>query len=253
MSKATDSLLRYENAVLVRTGTEGKPTKGRPVRVSSEQHGDLMPSPPPLREKSSSHDAATANQELLDFIFPPRQWKRGNELWMQKVSSAPCTRAEVKSLGELLELKLQEKQGKGMGICPIRRELYSQCFDELIRQVTVTCGERGLLLLQVRDEIQMTIGTYQTLYESGIAFGLRQALLAEQGKEDMIKRISDLEDEKQDLIKQLNEQKALCDAIEKREAEKRRMVEKKYNHDYESLNKSHQQLKAQLEGVITPA
>lgn len=30
-----------------------------------------------------------------------------------------------------------------------------QCFDELIRQVTVNCAERGLLILRVRDEMRM--------------------------------------------------------------------------------------------------
>lgn len=54
--------------------------------------------------------------------------------------------------------------------------------DELIRQVTINCAERGLLLLRVRDEIRMTIAAYQTLYESSIAFGIRKALVAEQKK-----------------------------------------------------------------------
>jgi len=57
--------------------------------------------------------------------------------------------------------------------------------DELIRQVTINCAERGLLLLRVRDEIRMTIAAYQTLYESSVAFGMRKALQAEQGKTDM--------------------------------------------------------------------
>lgn len=61
--------------------------------------------------------------------------------------------------------------------------------DELIRQVTINCAERGLLLLRVRDEIQMTIAAYQTLYESSVAFGMRKALQAEQGKADMEKRV----------------------------------------------------------------
>ena len=42
----------------------------------------------------------------------------------------------------------------------VRRELYSQCFDELIRQTTLSCEERGLLLLRVRDEFRMTIHAY---------------------------------------------------------------------------------------------
>lgn len=57
--------------------------------------------------------------------------------------------------------------------------------DELIRQVTINCAERGLLLLRVRDEIHMTIAAYQTMYESSIAFGIRKALIAEQRKAEM--------------------------------------------------------------------
>lgn len=55
--------------------------------------------------------------------------------------------------------------------------------------MTINCAERGLLLLRVRDEIQMTIAAYQTLYESSVAFGVRKALQAEQGKADMEKRV----------------------------------------------------------------
>lgn len=58
----------------------------------------------------------------------------------------------------------------------MRRELFTQCFDELIRQAAINCGERGLLLLRVRDEFRQTIAGYQSLYESSIAFGMRKAL-----------------------------------------------------------------------------
>jgi len=30
------------------------------------------------------------------------------------------------------------------GIDPIREELHNQCFDEIIRQVTIDCAERGI-------------------------------------------------------------------------------------------------------------
>ncbi len=61
--------------------------------------------------------------------------------------------------------------------------------DELIRQITISCQERGLLLLRVRDEIRMSLAAYQTLYESSMAFGMRKALLAEQGKMDMEQKV----------------------------------------------------------------
>ncbi len=46
-----------------------------------------------------------------------------------------------------------------------------------------------MLLLRVRDEIRMTIAAYQTLYESSVAFGMRKALQAEQGKADMERKV----------------------------------------------------------------
>ena len=47
----------------------------------------------------------------------------------------------------------------------------------------------------------MTLHAYQTLYESSIAFGIRKALQAEQGKTDMEGAIARLEEDKDTLEK----------------------------------------------------
>ena len=52
-------------------------------------------------------------------------------------------------------------EARDSGICPVREELYSQCFDELIRQITINCIERGNLLVRVRDEVRMFKGALQ--------------------------------------------------------------------------------------------
>merc|ERR1712159_798606 len=65
------------------------------------------------------------------------------------------------------------------GICPVREDLYAQCFDELIRQLTLDGPERGLLLLRVRDEVRMTVDAYKVLYDSSVTFGVRKQLQAE--------------------------------------------------------------------------
>ncbi|XP_028985927.1 axonemal dynein light intermediate polypeptide 1 [Betta splendens] len=253
MIPPAESLLKYDNPVLVSKSSDRKSPKGRPLRVSPQQPMDSTPVPPPPKLKSSSTDATKQDsEEILHTILPPREWMEGNQLWVQQVSSAPCTRTDVVHLEELLDTKLQQRQARETGICPVRRELYSQCFDELIRQVTINCAERGLLLLRVRDEIQMTMAAYQTLYESSVAFGVRKALQGEQGKVDMEQRISDLESESQDLRKQLNEQKAKCDAIEKREHERRQTEEKKHMEEIQFLKRTNQQLKTQLELMIVP-
>jgi len=76
---------------------------------------------------------------------------------VQYVSPTPATRIDVINLQEELDKKLQERQARETGICPVREEAYSQAFDELIRQVTINTAERGFLLVRVRDEVKMTI------------------------------------------------------------------------------------------------
>ena len=134
----------------------------------------------------------------------------------------------------------------------MREELYAQCFDELIRQVTINCAERGLLLLRVRDELRMTIAAYQTLYESSVAFGMRKALQTEQGKVEMEQRIQQLEAENKELERQVNEMKLKCEAIEKRENERRQAEEKKHKEEVEYLTRHSKQLKEQLNAFLTP-
>jgi dynein light intermediate chain, axonemal len=103
-----------------------------------------------------------------------RELTEDGQLWVQYVSSTPATRLDVITLQERLDQQLQQRQvrqaqGGGFGgtpdgvgnaagrprsrrstlgrpclepsqaretgICPVREELYAQCFDELIRQV----------------------------------------------------------------------------------------------------------------------
>ncbi|CAF91208.1 unnamed protein product [Tetraodon nigroviridis] len=209
----------------------------------------ILPSPSPSKEKC----VHTKNniQHILNTIFPPRQWTEGNDSWMQQVSGAASTREDVIQLGEMLAKQLQQRHARETGICPVRRELYTQCFDELIRQETINCSERGLLLFYIRDEIQMNLAAHKTLYESSIAFGMRETLLAQQGKADMEKRISDLEKENEELKKQLTEQKAIYDATEKRAVGRQQLEEKMHNDEILGLKKSIQQLKDQIKAIAT--
>ncbi|NWH76933.1 IDLC protein, partial [Piaya cayana] len=175
--------------------------------------------------------------------LPGRVWEEENRRWVQEVSSAPSTRMDVIHLQEQLDRRLQERRARETGICPVRRELYRQCFDELIRVTTINCAEQGLLLLRVRDEIQMTIAAYEVLYKSSMAFGMQKALQAEKGKSDMQKRIAELEEEKRELERQVSEEKARCAATEKRGNEKQQLEEKKHMEEVQSLKRLNQQLK----------
>ncbi|XP_029927814.1 axonemal dynein light intermediate polypeptide 1 [Myripristis murdjan] len=251
MISPAESLLKYDDPVLLSRGTDRKSPKARPLRVSNEQPPVTSCVPPPPKPRSD-HTTTQQHQEIIDAILPPREWMEANQLWVQQVSSTPSTRDDVVTLRELLELKMQQRHGRETGICPVRRELYSQCFDELIRHVTINCDERGLLLSKMRDEIQITIAVYQTLHESSSAFGMKKAVHAKHGKTDLETTISDLENENQDLEKQVNEQKAECEALKKRETERRQVEEQNHTQEIQCLTRTIQQMKAQLEGIITP-
>ncbi|KAM8976083.1 axonemal dynein light intermediate polypeptide 1 [Pelodytes ibericus] len=250
MIPPANSLLSYDNPILISKNQERKSPKSQVLKASPQQGISTAPVPHPPKRKTL--DTTKPPEEILNAILPPREWMENNQLWIQQVSSTPSTRLDVLHLQEELDEKLQQRQARETGICPVRRELYSQCFDEIIRQVTINCAERGILLLRVRDEIHMTISAYQTLYESSVAFGTRKALESEHGKSDMEKRIADLELEKRDIERQVNELKAKCEATERREAERRQVEEKKHAEEIQFLKRTNQQLKAQLEGIIAP-
>lgn len=256
MIPPTSSLVKYENPALVTRNTDKRNAKAKSSKqVPGEPAESSMPvSSPPPSKKLQPIDAKNLQQtdEILNSILPPREWTETGQLWVQHVSSTPATRLDVINLQEQLDMRLQQRQARETGICPVRRELYSQCFDELIRQVTINCAERGLLLLRVRDEIRMTIAAYQTLYESSVAFGMRKALMAEQGKADMERKVQELEEDKRDLERQVNELKAKIEQIEKRNTEQRAVEEKKHSEEIQYLKKNNQQLKVQLEGIIAP-
>jgi len=186
--------------------------------------------PPEPASNLSKTKGKKANQisEVLNAILPPKKFVAadGTEL-VQKVSPTHATREDVINKQMSLDSKLQQRQAREFDICPVREELYSQTFDELIRQVCIACPERGLLLLRVRDEVRMTIAAYQTLYQSSITFGMRKTLQAEQGNSSLLSKIDELSKEKTRLQALLHDERGLMDSTEKRVAERRQIDEKK--------------------------
>ncbi|KAF7255787.1 hypothetical protein EG68_07356 [Paragonimus skrjabini miyazakii] len=172
------SLVKYDTPILVTKNLDKKSAKAKSLKgIPQTTDCSAIPCPPSKGKPCSGIEqkASQQTEEILNSILPPREWTENGQLWIQHVSSTPATRLDVVNLQEELDRRLQQRQARETGICPVRRELYNQVFDELIRQVTINCAERGLLLLRVRDEIRMTIAAYQTLYESNV-HTLRTAL-----------------------------------------------------------------------------
>jgi len=70
----------------------------------------------------------TQTEDILNSLLPPREWTENGQLWVQYVSSTPATRLDVQNLQEKLDSELRRRKARETGICPVREDLYSQCF-----------------------------------------------------------------------------------------------------------------------------
>lgn len=146
------------------------------------------------KEKGEGKDIATTEiEDILNSILPPREYtKDKQQLHIESVSSTAATETDVIMLYNELNKRLADRKARETGICAIREELYAQCFDELIRQITIGCTHRGLLLVRIRDEMRMTIQAYQNLYESALSYGMRKALQGEHKQAEYNAKIQEL-------------------------------------------------------------
>ena len=201
------------------------------------------------KRENSAIDNNPSLSETLNAMFLPREWEESGKKFIQYVSPEPATREKARDLFKALDEKIKERQAREKGICPVREELYSQCFDEIIRQVTIECPERGLLLLRVRDEIKMTIVSYQTLYESAILFGIRKQLQAEEGKEELKKKKEELEIKKKKLIEKKLQLENKLKAFDKQVEERKQIEEAKREEEIKFLKEQNENLEKFLNSI----
>lgn len=147
------SLVKYNTPTLVNTtGAKGK--KGTKKAVSERQTTqteDILNSILPPR-----FFLVIIFEMSLSLTYSLREWTEDGQLWVQYVSSTPATRLDIVNLQEHLDHQLQviidclkccfssksyfnvvqlstikARQARETGICPVREELYAQCFGIL--------------------------------------------------------------------------------------------------------------------------
>lgn len=194
------------------------------------------------KKSFSSLEQNPSDKEILNAMFLPREWEEQGKKYIQYVSPEKATREQSRDLYKALDDKIRERQAREKGICPVREELYAQCFDELIRQITIECPERGLLLLRVRDEIRMRIASYQTLYESAVLFGIRKQLQAESGKEELKRKLEELKNMKIQLTNNKIKLENQLKATEKRIKEKNEIEDQRREDELSFLTQQNKNL-----------
>ncbi|GMH71740.1 hypothetical protein TL16_g05731 [Triparma laevis f. inornata] len=135
----------------------------------------------PDSSQSSSHASKGASKKGRLYIAPtdsnliemtrsiiPNRLVKGGEM---TVSTVIRGRMDVEELEKGLGEALDRFQVRPKPVCSLRSVIYSELFDELIRQVTLERPERGLFLLRVRDEIRLTIQNHLEVFRSMSNYG----------------------------------------------------------------------------------
>merc|ERR1712159_573240 len=79
-------------------------------------------------------------------------------------------RIDALTLTNRLDRDLASNQARPDGICPVRRHLFGNAFEDLLRRVGHDCVERGLLLQRTRDETRLTVDAYRTVFEGSVDY-----------------------------------------------------------------------------------
>ena len=191
--------------------------------------------------------------DILPLILQRRHVNPFNapEMEDRVVSHEAPNHDSVEELAKRLELLIAERKCKLEGVCEIRNELYMEAFNELIRQITIDCPERGLFLASIRDEIAYSLSAFEELYDNSIGFNSKRQLSGDEGVDELTKR-------KEDLQRSLNEFKnkkiALTKELENLQA-KQAEVEtediKEKEQEIDFLKAQNQNLESFLQHVKT--
>jgi dynein light intermediate chain len=114
---------------------------------------------------------------------------------------------------------------KETGICTIREELYDECFDEIIRQVTIGCLQRGDLLNRIKLELLHEKDYYQKLYESLIAFSLRKVLQEKKKMNKLLQKEEELNAEIEALNADIENKEKELERRKQEEEEKEKQAQ----------------------------
>lgn len=135
-------------------------------------------------------------------------------------------------------------------MCDIRRTLYDQLFDELIRQEIIVCPERGRLLRMIRREMALSLTSLLSCYESGLAYGIKKKLSSCAEKATLNKKIAELLSKKTELSEKIRELKPKVAEVKKVTEAKETEKFAEFEAAETEIKKKNESLLAYLMGVI---
>jgi dynein light intermediate chain len=231
----------------------------------AEARKDLLKWDPPVALDEQSHaqkrktlpgpstGVDQMNREVINSMFPPIEFTEDEVTYTQSVSITPVTKSDVQKLRIQLANLLHARKARPTGVCVIRSDIYSQLFDEIIRQVTIDCNARGRLLMRVRDHYKMTLNAYKELYEISLDWGNRKNMQVNLGMPDLRTYNQELKEKRRTLELQANDLQIKLDTLEKKLAENKALREKDRADEIAFLKRQGQMTKAQIDMIAANA
>ena len=171
------------------------------------------------------------------------------ENWKQSLNKAPAGADDVTNLARQLDQLLIEKKARvnvkdqTTNICPIREDIYNDCFDELCRQVAVEDVEQGKLLTRLRDEMRLTLDAHKTLCYNSLLLNMKKEISNKQitDETNIESHCSLLVSQNLELENEISELRTVLENIEKNDTERRNNDERKHKEEIDYLRYQHQQ------------
>merc|ERR1712055_1005855 len=170
---------------------------------------------------------------------------------LNQVSANQASRNFILGKEQMLDKRLEDAQARESGICPARREIYSELLDELIRQIAIGNPELAGLLVTIRDEINMSLAGYETIFNSANSFGALKALKAELGKVEKRDEVNQLQAKADNYKKEISELKAQLESVSRREHEEKDALVRRQNEELSFLKRNNTQLKSQVDNIMS--
>lgn len=107
--------------------------------------------------------------------------------------------------------------------------------------------------MKIRDEFQMTLDAYQSLYDGGIVLNAKNTLISEKStKLDAQKQLTELEAQKHETQNELSTAVLKYEKAKRRLTEERIFIRKTYDDEINFLRKNNQQIKDTIEIITAP-
>lgn len=228
----------------------------RPRNGVSSLNGTLAASSSALSKTTSKHAMKHEDdsereglgvEEALARLFPPTEAGLDSDGNMKAsvASTGYIDRMTVIHLQDSIDKRVKELEARPIGVDPIREGIYADALNEIIRQVAVLCPERGMLLAELRDEVQETNDTYDLLFDSACQYATRKGIERDL-KRTMQKQQNELTSEVRRLENRVHELRAKYDGIDKRFNEQRAAEEKVHQEEVQFLKKGNLQLTTEI-------